>query len=79
MPKKSTAEQVEEKVREFLRTRPEGARYSEIIEYLSEQLRDVPKNTLHGSMHRLRSRIRSGEIKDKVFQIGVFTSLQGIR
>ncbi|MFN3605357.1 MAG: hypothetical protein ACK4UJ_11675 [Leptonema sp. (in: bacteria)] len=51
-------------IKEFLKSKTEGAYYSEIINYLKEQLPDVPVNTLHGAAHDFRQRIVNGEEKE---------------
>lgn len=61
---KSVQKQVFELTKEFLADKPQGASYSEIINYLKEKLPDVPKNTLHGSLWYLRKSVIEGKDKD---------------
>lgn len=62
--KQTTRKKVIELVKDFLQEKPEGASYSEIINYLKSKLVDVPENTLNGSMHNLRTKILNGEEKE---------------
>lgn len=64
--KNSTKQKVFELVKEFLKNKPEGAYYSQIIDYLKEHLPSVPENTLHGSLWDFRQKILSGEEKDVI-------------
>ncbi len=50
-------------IKEYLKNKPDGARYSEIIEFLKENFPDVPENTLHGSVWDFRQRIINGKEK----------------
>ncbi|MEM3265570.1 MAG: hypothetical protein QXH07_06420, partial [Thermoplasmata archaeon] len=56
-------EKVFSHVKEFLETKKDGARYSNIIKYLKEKLPDIPENTLHGSLVKLKEKIIKGEEK----------------
>lgn len=66
MKNTSTGQKVYSLVKEFLQDRPQGAKYSEIIEYLKQKLPDIPENTLHGSLWRFRQRIVNGREKEVV-------------
>lgn len=50
MIKKPTRKQVYELLDKYLLYKPNGAHYSEILQFLKEKLPDVPENTLHGSI-----------------------------
>lgn len=61
--KESTYKKIFTHILEFLKQKPEGARYSEIIAYLKSQLRDVPNNTIHRATCSFKQKIINGEIK----------------
>ncbi len=62
----TTKQRVFKLVKEYLKEKPEGARYSEIIDFLKSQLPGVPENTLHGSVWSFRQRIVNGEEKEVI-------------
>ena len=62
----TTKQKVFKLVKEYLKEKPEGARYSEIIDFLKSQLPGVPENTLHGSVWSFRQRIVNGEEKEVI-------------
>lgn len=62
--KDTIRQQVYNKVKEYLEDKPNGARYSEIIEYLKNQLPDTPINTLHGSVWDIRKKIVNNQEKE---------------
>lgn len=66
METKSTRQKVFNLIKKFLQEKTQGAKYSEIIEYLREKLPDVPENTLHGSLWDFRQQIVNGKEKDVV-------------
>ncbi len=62
----SVKQKVFKAVKEFLRDKPEGARYSEIIKFLKENIPNVPENTFHGAVWDFRQRIIKGKEKEVV-------------
>lgn len=66
MKEKSTKLQVFSLIKEYLKDKPNGAHYSEIINFLRKNLPEVPVNTLHGSVWEFRRRVISGFEKQVV-------------
>lgn len=66
MKEKSIRQRVFELIKEYLRDKPEGAYYSDIIKFLKEKLPDVPINTLHGSVWDFRQKVIKGFEKEIV-------------
>lgn len=64
--KETKREQIHKAIKKILEDKPEGLRYSEIINTLKEKFPDFPENTLHGSTWDLRQDIIKGEEKDIV-------------
>ncbi|MGB9935840.1 MULTISPECIES: hypothetical protein [Thermodesulfovibrio] len=61
---KSTRQKVFELIKEYLKNKPQGANYAEILRFIMNELPDVPKNTITGNFHELRKSIRSGKEKE---------------
>jgi hypothetical protein len=59
-------EKIERAIREALASFQEGLRYSELVRYIKEKHPEIKENTIHGALHNLREKIRSGDIKDIV-------------
>jgi len=59
-------EKIEGAIREALASFQEGLRYSELVRYIKEKHPEIKENTIHGALHSLREKIRSGDIKDIV-------------
>jgi hypothetical protein len=59
-------EKIERAIREALASFREGLRYSELVRYIKEKHPEIKENTIHGTLHNLREKIRSGDIKDIV-------------
>ncbi|MFN4219818.1 MAG: hypothetical protein ACK4GJ_02715 [bacterium] len=64
MNRESVRQKVFSFTKEYLKEKPEGARYSEIIDFLKNKLPNVPTNTLHGSLWDFRQRIINGKEKE---------------
>ncbi len=64
--RKSIKQKIFKLIKEYLKDKQEGARYSEIIAFLKQQLPKVPEKTLHGSVWNFRQRIINGEDKEVV-------------
>jgi len=59
-------EKIEGAIREALASFQEGLRYSELVRYIKEKHPEIKENTIHGALHNLREKIRSGDVKDIV-------------
>lgn len=64
--KESVRKQVFKLIKEYIKDKQGGARYSEIIDFSKGKLPEVPLNTLHGSVWSFRQRIVNGSEEEVV-------------